>query len=174
MDLRVDRKSEGSELVTRWSATQRVLAHQKAQARICNRAHEVARRRLADEKESALRATEERLRLLDELNEATRLVTEPDQLLPLMLRLLGERLNVSRCHYADMSEDGEGFNIPYEYLDGGLSTVGSHRLSDFGARVASSVRKAQSVVVRDLKVELAGDDGVVAFGALNIEDARHS
>jgi signal transduction histidine kinase/CheY-like chemotaxis protein len=121
------------------------------------------------EQESALRASEERLRLLDDLNDVTRLITEPDQLLPAVLRLLGERLQVSRCHYADMGEDGEGFTIPHEYLDGGLSTVGSHRLSDFGARVASAVRKGHAVCVRDVKAELAGDDGLAAFCALNIE-----
>ena len=164
------RKTEDAEVVNRWSATRRLRARQKAKARLGSHAHNVERRRLALETNATLRAGEERLRLLDDINEAMRTVAEPDQILPIVLRLLGERLHVSRCHCADVGDDGESFNIPHEYLDGGgVTTVGPHRLSDFGGHVASAVRKGQTVTVRDVKVELAQDGGLAAFEALNIE-----
>jgi signal transduction histidine kinase/CheY-like chemotaxis protein len=156
-------------LVNRWSATRRLRAHQRARARLRQHADDVQRRLLARAAEAALRAGEERLRLLDEISEAMRTVSGPEQILPVVLRLLGERLHVSRCHFADVGEDGESFNIPHEYLDGGFSTIGPHRLSDFGAHVASAVRKGLTVTVRDVEVELAQDDGLAAFRALNIQ-----
>lgn len=127
------------------------------------------RERQRREAERALRESEERLRLLNDLNEAMRAAVEPDQVLPVALRVLGERLHVSCCNFAEVGADGERLTIPHEYVDGGPSMIGQYRLSDFGASLASAVRKGLTFTVRDVSAELAADDGATAIRAIGIQ-----
>jgi signal transduction histidine kinase/CheY-like chemotaxis protein/putative methionine-R-sulfoxide reductase with GAF domain len=117
----------------------------------------------------ALRDSEARLRLLNDLGEATRGLSDPEEVLPIALRLLGRHLRVSRCAYADVDVDGDRCTIPHDYTDDCASIVGQHRLSAFGPRVAGELRRgAGPVVVRDVAVELSPEDGTDLFAALGI------
>ena len=120
--------------------------------------------------EEALRESEGRLRLLNALGEATRAITDPEQILPVALRMLGEHLGVARCAYADLDPDGDRFTIPHDYTDGGVSIVGTHRLSSFGPRLAAELRRGVApVVVRDVGAELTADDGADILRGMGIE-----
>jgi signal transduction histidine kinase len=121
--------------------------------------------------EKALREREEHLRLIQDLGEAMREAPDADGVLPVALRMLGERLRVSRCAYADVDADGDRCTIPYDYTDSCASIVGQHRLSHFGPRVAAELRRgAGPVVVKDVDAEfppaeaqMLGTIGIKAF-----------
>ncbi len=121
--------------------------------------------------ENALRDREERLRLIQDLGEAIREAIDADGVLPVALRMLGERLRASRCAYAEVDADGDRCTIPYDYTDSCASMVGQHRLSHFGPRVAAELRRGTGpVVVRDVDAEfppdearMLGANGIKAF-----------
>src|SRR6185369_5351071 len=62
----------------------------------------VALARVADRKQvdQALRESEERLRFLNDLGEATNALARPEQIMDVMTRKLSEHLRASRCAYA--------------------------------------------------------------------------
>jgi PAS domain S-box-containing protein len=114
-----------------------------------------------------LRESEERLRVLNDLSEATRSVATTEEIMPVVLRVLGQHLRASRCAYADVDPDGDGFTIPHDYTNGSASVVGHHRLSRFGPRIMAQLRAGQTLVVRDVDAERAPEDGGDAFNALS-------
>jgi two-component system, cell cycle sensor histidine kinase and response regulator CckA len=119
--------------------------------------------------EEALRESESRLRLLNELGEATRAVSDPELILPVALRLLGRHLRVSRCAYADVAPDGDLCTIPHDYTDGVRSMVGAYHLSDFGPRLADELRRgAGPVVVFDVDEQYTKEEGAEALNAVGI------
>ncbi|RYE74979.1 MAG: PAS domain S-box protein, partial [Oxalobacteraceae bacterium] len=61
--------------------------------------------------EAKLRASEVRLRVLDEIGQAVRALTEADSIMAVTARLLGEALGATRCAYADVDADGDRFTI---------------------------------------------------------------
>jgi hypothetical protein len=60
------------------------------------------------------RHVEQRLRLLDEIGEATRLAAEPKAIMEHSTRLLGEYLDVTRVAYADLEADNDRFTIRHD------------------------------------------------------------
>ena len=119
--------------------------------------------------ERALRASEERLRLLNDLGEAIRVVAEPDQIMPVALAVLGRHLGASRCAWAHVEKDGDWFTIPNDYTDGCPSAVGRYQLSLFGPRAVAELRQGRTLVVRDVDAELSSDQGATMFNAINIK-----
>jgi PAS domain S-box-containing protein len=117
--------------------------------------------------ERALRASEERLRLLNDLGEATRVVADPEQIMPVALAVLGRHLGVSRCAWAHVEEDGDSFTIPHDYTDGCPSIVGHYQLSLFGPRAVAELRQGRTLVVRNVDTELSRDEGATTFNAIN-------
>jgi len=85
--------------------------------------------------------------------------------------MLGEHLRASRCAYAGVAPDGDGFTIVYDYLDGSESTVGRYRLSLFGARAVLTLRGGQTLIVRDVRAELLSGESADMFIALDIQAA---
>ena len=59
---------------------------------------------------NALRASEARLRFLDELGRATAASPDADEILRVTTRMVGEELGVSICAYAGMDADQDGFH----------------------------------------------------------------
>jgi PAS domain S-box-containing protein len=119
--------------------------------------------------EVALRENEQRLSLLHDLSEAMRSVADPEQIMPVAMRVLGKHLHVSRCAFANVDPDGDGFTIPHDYTDGCESIVGHYQLSLFGTRAQAELRSGQMLVVRNVDVELRGDQGVDTFNAIHIK-----
>jgi PAS domain S-box-containing protein len=118
--------------------------------------------------ELALQLSEARLHLLNDLGEATRALAEPEQIMAVTVRLLGENLQVSRCAYADVDQDGEGFTILHDYTQHCASTVGVYRLSLFGTRSVATLRSGETLVVRDVDAEFLPAEGADMFKAIGI------
>ncbi|HEY0138349.1 MAG TPA: PAS domain S-box protein, partial [Nannocystis sp.] len=83
--------------------------------------------------ERALRASEERLRFLDALAEATRAAADPGDIMATTARLLGQHLAVTRTAYADVDADSDRFTIRNDWTTTGASSAaGVYSLDLFG------------------------------------------
>jgi PAS domain S-box-containing protein len=119
--------------------------------------------------QSALRESEARLRLLDQLGHATRQLTDATQIMTVTAQMLGEALGATRCAYADVETDGDRFTIRSDWsLPGVPSSVGVYSLDLFGPQATSNLRAGQHLVVRDVDRELGDDGGARMFKAIGI------
>jgi PAS domain S-box-containing protein len=119
--------------------------------------------------DQALRESEEHFRFLNDLGEATRMLTEPAQIMAVTARMLGEHLRTSRCAYADVERDGQRFTILHDYTDGCASTVGNYRLSLFGPQAVATLSSGQTLIIRNVQAELLPDEGAEMFHAIGIQ-----
>ncbi len=119
--------------------------------------------------ERALRESEEHFRFLNDLAKATRALADPEQIMAVTARMLGEHLGASRCAYADVEKDGEQFAILHDYTDGCTSTVGNYQLSLFGARPVAKLQSGQTLIIRNVEAELLPGDGAEMFNAIGIQ-----
>ncbi|HEX8613804.1 MAG TPA: ATP-binding protein [Telluria sp.] len=110
---------------------------------------------------------EERLRLLDAMSQATRNADDPKTIMEVTTRMLGEHLGVTRCPYADVESDNDGFTIRHDWTaPGAMSTVGAYSLDLFGARAASDMREGRTLRICDVDRELDEADGAAMFNAI--------
>lgn len=119
--------------------------------------------------QKALENSESRLRLLYDISEATRELTDPEQILAVATQMLGRHLGASRCAYADVELNGDDFIIRQDYTDGCDSARGRYQLSDFGSRVFNEMRQGRTLVIRDVERELAPDEGGEAFSSIGVK-----
>ena len=103
------------------------------------------------------------------LAELTRDVSDPELILQTVARVLGERLQVSRCAYAEVESDGEHFTIRHDYTHGCASTAGNYQLSLFGERALRDQRAGATLVVRDVDAELSEVGGADMFNAIGVK-----
>ncbi len=104
---------------------------------------------------AALRESEETLRFLDTLGRRTASTTNADEILAITTRMLGEKLDVAICAYADMDEDGDGFTIRGDWTRAGTtSIVGHYRLADFGGMAVERLNAGQPLIIRDSHCDL--------------------
>ncbi|HEY2734106.1 MAG TPA: PAS domain-containing protein, partial [Polyangiales bacterium] len=117
--------------------------------------------------EEVLRGSELRLHLLHDLSEMTRELTEPEEIMPAALRVLGEHLHASRCAFAHVDPEGIGYTIPYDYTDGCRSLVGRHQLP--ASRLAwRELKQGHTLIVRDVEREVSPEDGALELAALQV------
>ncbi|MEO7643450.1 MAG: GAF domain-containing protein, partial [Ramlibacter sp.] len=88
----------------------------------------------------AIADNERRLRFLDDLDRATRTLSEPGEILQATARQVGIHLRVSRCAYAQVEDDQDHFDLIGDYNDGVASIAGRYAFSDFGAEVLRLMR----------------------------------
>ncbi|MBA2622303.1 MAG: PAS domain S-box protein [Chthoniobacterales bacterium] len=119
--------------------------------------------------QEAIRQGEERFQFLNNLGEATRALTAPEEIMATVTRLLGRHLRVSRCAYSDVEADSDHFAIRQDYTDGCASTVGDYRLALFGQRAVSDMLAGRTLVVCDVDRELAPAEGAEMFNAIGIK-----
>jgi len=117
-----------------------------------------------------LEASEERLRLLDRLSDATRAVTEATAIMSITAQMLGEYLNVTRCAYADVELDNDRFTIRSDWSAPGVpSSAGVYSLDLFGPQATDNLRNGRKLVVNDVDRELGDEGGGRMFNAIGIK-----
>jgi len=86
-----------------------------------------------------------------ELTDAIHPLEDPIEIQHEAARLLGERLDVDRAHYADIQDD-ENTSILHAdyYRDDVSSIVGEYLLDDYGEHIAERIRDGDTIVVDDL------------------------
>jgi PAS domain S-box-containing protein len=97
--------------------------------------------------------TEVRDRFLVRLDDATRTLTDPYQITQTAARLLGEHLRASRCAYADVSTDGQTFDVFGDYCDGVPSITGRYTVESFGEDFDRLSRAGAPFVVDDVDAD---------------------
>ena len=106
---------------------------------------------------------------MTDLVEATRTLADPEEIMAVMSRMLGEHLRASRCAYADVEKDGDQFTILHDYTDGCASTVGHYHLSLFGPRAVATLHSGQTLIIRSVDAELVPGEGADMFNAIGIK-----
>ena len=120
--------------------------------------------------ERALRTSEERLRFLDALAEATRAAADPGDIMAMTTRLLGQHLAVTRTAYADVDADSDRFTIRNDWtVEGAASAAGVYSLDLFGPRAAADMRSGHTLVVCDVDGELEPAEGREMFNAIGVK-----
>jgi len=92
-------------------------------------------------------------------------VRDPNQIVGTIERLMGEHFEANRVLYGEFAEDGDQFDVRVEWRDGVESLVGTHRVSDFGSRIAENMRNGHIDVIRDREKEFTEEDGLLALRA---------
>ena len=108
---------------------------------------------------AALRENEARLRFLDALSKDTATHQSADALLAVTTRMVGERLGVSICAYADMDADEDGFTVRGDWSSAGSrSLVGHYSLADFGEKAFAELSAGRPLILNDVGAELPPED----------------
>ncbi len=91
------------------------------------------------------------------LDDATRQLVDPDDIVQTTARLLGEYLGADRCVYCTFESDQETFELRTYYTKPGIrSLAGRYTLSQFGAEAERRLRSDLPLVVDDTENEGAG------------------
>lgn len=119
--------------------------------------------------EAALEESASRLRFFDELDAHLFNTRHAEDAMVAATQLLGRKLDVSRCAYADVDGDHDRFWIRSDYSAPGVETsVGTHSLDVFGPRAAADMRAGRTLVIRDVVAELTPTEGLETFRAIGI------
>lgn len=110
--------------------------------------------------------TEKNLAFLNQLGEATRELLNPEKILEVTSRMLGEHMSASRAAYADVESDNNTFTIKHDYTVDCVTSVGKYSLDPFGEMAATAMRSGHTLVIRDVDKELTPATGADTFHAL--------
>jgi PAS domain S-box-containing protein len=102
------------------------------------------------------RRREDRDALLVHFGDATRVLTDPDEIARVTVRLLAEHLAADRCAYADIEADEDTFCLTGEYLRNGTVPVASRsRCSDLGHDFHALMLRGAAYVIGDVEQDAA-------------------
>ena len=93
------------------------------------------------------------LAFLRRLTDAVIREADPEAIIEIMLRLLGEHLRATRVLVAEPSLDGEFVHIVQTWSPGVPPLAGTHRLADYGEVLLANYRAGRVHVVRDAEKE---------------------
>ena len=119
--------------------------------------------------ENVVRESEQRLRLLHTLSEAMHDVSEPEQIMPVALRVLGEHLQVSRCMFGTVDAECRSYTVPHDYTVGCNTSVGTYPLPAPGRSVLAALLTGATVVVRNVDTDPGAAESAEAFRALQVK-----
>lgn len=110
----------------------------------------------------------QRLNFLDTLSRAAANATDPERIMAITTRLLGEHLHLSSCAYAVMDPDQDGFTICGDWVaPGSPRQLGRYRLGDFGELAVSRLRAGLALVINDNLTQLPACESAT-FQAIGI------
>lgn len=95
----------------------------------------------------------EREDLLARIDQATRILTTPEDMLLAAATLLGQYLRVNRCAYADVEADQDTFNLTGNYIDGTHSIVGRYTFTQFSTACLRQMRSGEPFIVEDSETD---------------------
>jgi len=114
------------------------------------------------------KAKEDTLAFVVNLSETARSLGDAQQIMASLSRMLGERLNVTRCAYAELDENGDTLELRHDWAKDVPSVAGTYRLQDFGNAFGAELRAGSTVVVDDVLTSMAADPGLDAFSAMDV------
>ena len=100
------------------------------------------------------KSAEERARFLADLNDTLMPLGDPEQIMAVAVRMLGQHLKVDRCGYAEVHGDEDQFVVMGEYTRGAApSIVGKYRMSEFGENEQRVLGANRAYVVHDIETD---------------------
>jgi PAS domain S-box-containing protein len=98
--------------------------------------------------------SEDRARFMADLHTALLPLADPDEIMSVTVRMLGQYLNVDRCGYAEYDRKGDYFVVRGDYTRGPtISIVGRYPMSEFADREREILRENHAYVVNDIEAE---------------------
>src|SRR5262249_40142183 len=89
-----------------------------------------------------------------DLNDAFLPLEDPEKIMSVAVRMLGEFLGVDRCGYAEVDVDEDHFVVMGEYVRGALpKIIGRYHMSDFGEHERRILRKNRPYGLKNIKPE---------------------
>ncbi|WP_437729825.1 ATP-binding protein [Sorangium sp. So ce1335] len=116
----------------------------------------------------ALRVSEGRHRFLADLAAATQPLTDPDEVMAVVARMLAEHLGADRCAYAEV-EDERVYVITGDHTRGVPSIVGRWPLADFGAEHVRCMLANEPYVMDDVDADPRAGHDLTAYRATRIQ-----
>ena len=108
---------------------------------------------------TAARRVEARNRFLLDLEDATRALSEPDQIAATATRLLAEHLECDRAVYMNVDDDQDGVTIVGEYSPQHPSVLGRYRFAEFSEGTRVGFREGRTFAFDDVdKIELSDEE----------------
>lgn len=89
------------------------------------------------------------------LSDALRPLSDPQMIKTKAMQVLGEYLNVSRCYYAEVTEDGEHCVIDNSFHAGLGGIDGRYRLSDFGKTRVATLKAGENIIAEDVANDMS-------------------
>ncbi|MBA3270749.1 MAG: PAS domain S-box protein, partial [Acidobacteria bacterium] len=93
--------------------------------------------------------TEARARLLVDVDDAVRPLTDADEITFAAAKALGTHLGVNRCAYATVADDEDTFFLTGNYINGVDSIVGRYTFRQFGEECVRLMQSGKPYVVSD-------------------------
>ncbi|HEY3839301.1 MAG TPA: PAS domain S-box protein [Bryobacteraceae bacterium] len=119
--------------------------------------------------EQAARTSEAQYRCLTAIDDATRSLSDPEEVVRTVARILGEHLAADSVAYCQFEPDEENFEVIGEYKRvGAPGLVGKYTMSQFGTAVAEALRTNQAFVVDDLDIDPPSGVALAAYQHLGI------
>ena len=114
------------------------------------------------------RMAEQRSRFLNSLDQAVQAISQPEEVMSVTARMLGEYLEVNRCAYAEVDDDEDTFHVRGDYTRETFSIVGDFKMSDFGDEALRLMRSNQPYVVNDAKHDPRVPNNLDAYSKTDI------
>ena len=99
------------------------------------------------------RRTEDAQRLLVNLDDATRGLADPHEVMLRIVEQVGRHFQVIRCAYGEVDSDARTVDIIRGYTDGVPTVAGRYPLSRFGAGLEQELLAGQVLAVEDVHVD---------------------
>src|SRR5262245_757544 len=113
--------------------------------------------------------TEEKIRFMADLSHALLPLADPEEIMTVAVRMVGEYLDVGRCVYAEVDADADQFMIMGEYTRAAMPPiVGRYCMSHFDGRDLQILRENQEYVVNDIEVESPAGTDLSLYQRANI------
>ncbi|MGH8598359.1 MAG: GAF domain-containing protein, partial [Gammaproteobacteria bacterium] len=97
------------------------------------------------------RLAQQRDGFLIALDDATRVLTEPEDISTTIARLLCENLSADRVAYTEVDADEDGLSIIGDYSPELPSVNGCYRFSDYGQSLRETLRAGRTFVIEDIE-----------------------
>lgn len=100
---------------------------------------------------SEQKSAEDRIRFLMQVSDTVRPLSDPDEIVAVTARLLGEFVEADRCAYAEVAADQDTMNLTGNYTRGVKSIVGVMKFSEFGSEIHQLMLANRPYVVYDIE-----------------------
>ncbi|HKQ77008.1 MAG TPA: PAS domain S-box protein [Blastocatellia bacterium] len=101
---------------------------------------------------------------INTLNKALRPIADPEEIMAIAARILGEHLDVDRCAYAEIELNEEYLYITCDYTRGEApSAVGRFTVDDLGAQALRLMRENRPYMVTDIEVVASAERDLTTY-----------